>query len=69
LNILAIDLGTTNLKASLLKIDENDNNIVMIESITRKINPVIPSPKAHEHDPRVIKQELFEVIKHISKDT
>lgn len=67
MNILAIDLGTTNLKASLLKIDENDNNIVMIESITRKINPVIPSPKAHEHDPRVIKQELFEVIKHISK--
>ena len=67
MNVLAIDLGTTNLKASLLKIDEKDSNIIAVESITKKINPIIPSPRAHEHDPRVIKQELLEIIKHISR--
>ncbi|MEM4717809.1 MAG: FGGY family carbohydrate kinase [Desulfurococcaceae archaeon] len=67
MDILAVDLGTTNLKVSLINIDEKDNNISVIESITKKINPLVPVQRAHEHDPNEIRRELFKAIRHISR--
>jgi gluconokinase len=68
LNILAIDLGTTNLKTSLVRIDEKDGNVTTVKSITRKVNPMIPAPRAHEHSPHEVKQELFGAVRRISRE-
>ncbi|MEM4953419.1 MAG: FGGY family carbohydrate kinase [Desulfurococcaceae archaeon] len=67
MNILTVDLGTTNLKVSLVNINEKEDRISVIESITRRITPLVPAPNAHEHNPAEIKQELFEIIRHMSR--
>jgi len=64
MRILSVDLGTTNLKASVVKV--GDSKLEVLESITERIPPEIPEPGAYEHNPKVVENLFAKVVKHLS---
>jgi len=64
MRILSVDLGTTNLKASVVKV--RDSNLEVLESITERIPPEISEPGAYEHNPKVVESLFAKVVKHLS---
>ncbi len=65
MRIIAVDVGTTNLKASVIEVGEKDFRV--LESIVERIPPEIPELGAYEHNPRVIEDLLKKLLKHLSR--
>lgn len=66
MNIVTIDLGTTNLKLSVVSINEKEARLQVLDSITIRITGYTPTPKAYEHIPNEIKKTLFSMIKYFA---
>ncbi|MEM0501872.1 MAG: hypothetical protein QXU24_06935, partial [Ignisphaera sp.] len=66
MNIATIDLGTTNIKISIVSIDEKELSIQILDSISRKLSAYTPAPKVHEHNPHEIRKSVSELLQHLS---
>ncbi len=66
MNIAAIDLGTTNIKISIVDIDEKNCEVKILESINRRLTAYTPVPNAYEHSPLEIKGHFTEMLQHLS---
>lgn len=66
MNIATIDLGTTNVKISIVGIDEKELSIQVLDSISRKLSAYTPVPKVHEHSPHEIRKCILELLQHLS---
>ncbi|OYT55634.1 MAG: carbohydrate kinase [Desulfurococcales archaeon ex4484_217_2] len=65
MNILSIDLGTTNIKVALTKVD--GNGIRIVKSMNINVPAEKPEFRAYEHNPYIIKKLIFNSIRHFSK--
>jgi len=66
LNIVTIDLGTTNLKISLVNLNEKDYSVSILESINRRLTTYTPTSGSYEHSPTEIKRIITESLQHFS---
>jgi len=66
LNIVTIDLGTTNLKISLVNLNEKNYSISILESINRRLTTYMPTSGSYEHSRTEIKGIITESLQHFS---
>ncbi|MCX8208937.1 MAG: FGGY family carbohydrate kinase [Sulfolobales archaeon] len=67
INIVSVDLGTTNVKVALIKFDEKSEKFEVLKSESYRVDPVVEGPGAYEHGPGQVVSYVKQLVKKISK--
>ncbi|MEM4487065.1 MAG: FGGY family carbohydrate kinase [Zestosphaera sp.] len=65
LRILSIDLGTTNLKTSVLEISDDIGQIKVLDSAINRLTFHVPEHGAYEHNPQEIMRLITQHVRHL----
>ncbi|MEM0296733.1 MAG: FGGY family carbohydrate kinase [Zestosphaera sp.] len=67
MRVLSIDLGTTNLKTSVLEIGDDLRQVRTLKSIVSRLTPHTPEPGAHEHSPQEVRMLITQHVRHLTR--
>lgn len=65
MRVASVDVGTTNIKGSLIDVDESSGELSVLEAVNVRQVVVGEERGAHEHEPRYVLRTMEEVIAHL----